>query len=89
MANKSYRYTILWGWREEGNKSIEDMWAGTATSVPRAISKLIQSLNEVENEHGQRVPVADEEKIKASEVFVLDVRCAELTQALEHIQKMS
>lgn len=81
MANKSYKYTILWGWREDGNRTVEALWEGTATSVPRAISKLVKELND---DDGAGDGAQD---VKISDLFILDVRCAQMTESLNFLKQ--
>lgn len=82
MANRSFRYTILWSFRQDGNRAVEDAWRGTATSVPRAISKMVKELNVDANGD----PVPDDEVLKASDLFILDVRADQLNIAHETLK---
>jgi len=67
MANQTHIYRISWSWKEEGNRQATGHWSGKATTVPRAVSKLVKELNEQAKTDG-------EDPVKASELMILDVR---------------
>lgn len=72
---RSYRYTITWCFKNEthANRVIEDFWHGTATSVPRAISKMVREFNA---EDGGVDP------IRVADLWVLDVRSESFDEPL-------
>ena len=67
MSNKTRDYRVIWSWKQEGNRVASGVWHGSATTVPRAISKLVRELNDDAKKDG-------EEPVKASEIMVLDCR---------------
>lgn len=73
MANRTYPFEITWCWKEDGNRpsNIEEITEISATTVPRAISKLARLLSD---EMG--------EQVKASELMVIDVRNHKVTTAI-------
>lgn len=80
MANRTYDFEITWCWKDEGNRpdNIEEITTVKSTTVPRAISKLVRTLND-EGFGEEDAPV------KASELLVIDVRNHKLTTAIiEH-----
>lgn len=77
MANRSYDFEITWCWKEDGNRpeNIESIDTVRSTTVNRAISKLVRTLNDE--------GFGDEESpVKASELLVIDVRNHKLTNAI-------
>ena len=48
VANKTYQFEVTYAWAEEGNRNEEKMLTEqiAATTVPRAISKLVKELKE-------------------------------------------
>lgn len=78
MANKSYPYEITWCYKDEGNRLIEDITEVTATTVQRAVSKLVKILNEGAEE---------EYHLRASDLMVIDVRSHKLTNAILAFKK--
>lgn len=69
MANRTMRYYVTWCFREDGNRTVEGTNEIQATSVPRAIAKLVRQLNE---EEPASAPLPGE--LRASDLFILDVR---------------
>lgn len=82
MANRTYPYEITWCWKEDGNKpdAIADIDEVQATTVQRAINKLVKMINEQEE-------TAEEDRIKASDLMVIDVRCHRLNNRIIEIKR--
>jgi hypothetical protein len=80
MANRTYPYEITWAWKEDGNKpdALAEVTEVSATTVQRAISKLVRELNE-----GQE----DDEQLRASDIMIVDVRSHKLTNAIMEVKK--
>jgi hypothetical protein len=85
MANKTYKYEITWSWKEDGNRNIEEISTVTATTVPRAINKLVKELND---ENGTADPKA-EDRVRASDIMVIDVRSHQLNNAIIGVKKLN
>jgi hypothetical protein len=68
MANKTRNYVISWAWKEDGNRGALEQSEVKATTVPRAISKLVAELND-EDGAGDGA-----EEIRASDILVVDCR---------------
>lgn len=78
-SNKPRSYTILFAYKEDGNRNLGNAEKATveATTVQRAIAKLVRELN--------AEPVPEDQDpfvVKASELLVIDVRTAEVTKFL-------
>lgn len=77
MANKTRIYDIQFTWKEEGNRSARIDHTVRATTVPRAISKLVAEIN-----NGEFIPehfpagLGEEEPVKASHLMVLNCTTA-------------
>lgn len=79
MANKTRKYVILYAWKEEGNRAIEPPYEVSATTVPRAISKLVAELND---DDGAGDGAQD---VRASDLLIVDVRCKDGDVALNGV----
>jgi len=81
MSNRTYPYEITWAYKEHGNKpdALADVTEVSATTVQRAISKLVKQLND----EGP----ADSEELRASDIMVVDVRSHKLTNAIMEVKK--
>jgi hypothetical protein len=79
MANRTYPFEITWCWKEDGNRpdNIAEITEVKATTVNRAISKLVRTLNTEEGYTKDH-----ENYIKASDLLVIDVRNHKITSAL-------
>ena len=79
MANRSYEFEIVWCWKEDGNRpdDIAEITTVKSTTVPRAISKLVRTLNEEEGNTKEANNL-----IKSSDLMVIDVRNHKLTSAI-------
>lgn len=77
MANRTYPFEITWCWKEDGNRpeAIAEVTPIAATTVNRAIAKLVKELS------------TEEEPVKASDLMVVDVRCHKLTTAIIETKK--
>jgi hypothetical protein len=74
-SNKTRTYTVLFAYKDDGNRKLNDTYLEVvqATTVQRAIPKLVRTMNEEE-------PPADGERaLKASDLLIIDVRTAEAT----------
>jgi hypothetical protein len=78
MANRTYDFEITWCWKDNGNRPdhIEEITTVRSTTVPRAISKLARMLTE------EGFAAEGEDKVKASELLVIDVRNHKITNAI-------
>lgn len=78
MTNRTYKYEITWCWKEDGNRpdNIEEITEVSSTTVPRAISKLARILTE------EGFAAEGNEKVKTSELLVIDVRSHQLNNAI-------
>jgi len=77
MANRSYKFEITWCYKDEGNRpdNIEEITEVASTTVPRAISKLVKTLNE-------GLEKDDDDFLRASDLLVIDVRSHQLTNGI-------
>lgn len=78
-SNKPRSYSILFAYKEDGNRNLGTAERATveATTVQRAIAKLVRELNA-----GEDVEGFEPSPVKASELLVIDVRTAEVTKFL-------
>lgn len=87
MANRTYPFEITWCWKEDGNRpdDIIEITEVKATTVNRAISKLVRQLNDEEPDtNGEETT-----PVKASDLLVIDVRNHKITTAIiEHKRAM-
>lgn len=77
MANKTYTYKIAYCWADEGNRATPDYMEVKATTVPRAISKLVKELNvdpDSPEDDLQYLEKDDDGYVRASDVLVTEVR---------------
>lgn len=81
MANKTRKYTVCYYFKEDGNRSkAVNAWVTQATTVQRAISKLVKDINEGKAQPS--IPASlGEDEIRASDLLVVDVRTAEYDEA--------
>lgn len=82
-SNKPRSYTILFAYKEDGNRNLGTAEKATveATTVQRAIAKLVRELNTPEDDKVDAEGF-EQAPIKASELLVIDVRTAEVTKFL-------
>lgn len=81
MANKARSYTIVFAYKEDGNRNLGNAETAVieATTVQRAITKLVRELN--------AEPVPEDEEVntvKTSDLLVIDVRTADVTKLRNH-----
>lgn len=73
MANKTRTYDLTWGWKVTGNR--DDLMTDQvkATTVQRAVGKLVKALNEgdIEPEGGFPVHIKDDDDIRASDLLIV------------------
>jgi hypothetical protein len=82
MANRSYPFEITWCWKEDGNRpeNIAEVTEVKSTTVGRAIGKLVRELNLDDN--GEPLAKDHEDRVKASDLLVIDVRNHKITTAI-------
>lgn len=82
MANRSYPFEITWCWKEDGNRpeNIVEVTEVKSTTVGRAIGKLVRELNL--DDQGEPLPKDHEERVRASDLLVIDVRNHKITNAI-------
>lgn len=82
MANRSYPFEITWCWKEDGNRpeNIVEVTEVKSTTVGRAIGKLVRELNL--DDDGQPLPKDHEDRVRASDLLVIDVRNHKITSAI-------
>lgn len=88
MGNRSYPYEITWCWKEDGNRpdAIVEVTEVTATTVGRAISKLVREMNF--DDAGKPLEKDHKDYIKAADLLVIDVRSHKLTNAIIAAKKV-
>lgn len=74
MANKTRQYVLQFTWKEDGNRAERLEHQVAATTVQRAISKLVADINTGKCEVDIPASIDDEDDIRASDLLVIDVR---------------
>ena len=85
MANKTRKYTVSFTWKEDGNRVDPYVAATSATTVQRAISKVVKEVNEglVKGIDGKPLEVnwpesfGDDDEARAADFMFVDVRSAD------------
>ena len=72
MANKSYTYDVSFTYKEEGNRATPDVVQVKATTVQRAITKVVKELNTEED--GTVLDKDHEDFVKTADLMVVEVR---------------
>lgn len=68
MANKTRTYQVTWSYKEDGNRELSSVDIVSATTVQRAISKLVRTLNDED---------PDRDDYKTSDFLFIDVRATD------------
>lgn len=89
MANRSYPFEITWCWKEDGNRpdNIVEVTEVKSTTVGRAIGKLVRELNL--DDDGKPLPEEHEDRVRASDLLVIDVRNHKITSAIIDAKRLA
>jgi len=82
MANKTRKYTVLFGWKITGNRTPLFTHETSATTVQRAISKTVRDINDGKWEAADDdnvIPAALEAELDGDDVRASDLLVVEVT----------